>query len=150
MAFCADVISVMEMQLFTKIWYQIFFWFILFRASSQIRYSIAVASIVWNIPQKHHMIPAEVLPKDSEALFFRLFDFFTSCWEVKMIDFTEYILNFSTFQPRGGKSKRSILPKYITVVTIGWSKPSIPGNEFYYIYWFFSTFRLCDFRLFDL
>ena len=27
----------------------------------------------------------------------------------------------------------NLQPKYITVVTIGWSKPSIPGNEFYCI-----------------
>ena len=69
MAFCADVISIMEMQLLTEIWYQIFFWFIQFKASSEIRYFIIVVSIVWNIPQKHHTIPAEVLPNDSEALF---------------------------------------------------------------------------------
>ena len=61
--------SNMEMYFFTNIWIQIFFWFIKFRASSVIRYSIVVVSVVWNIPQKHHTIPAEVLPNDSEALF---------------------------------------------------------------------------------
>ena len=30
--------------------------------------------------------------------FFRLFDFSTSWWEVKMIKFTEYVGNFSTFR----------------------------------------------------
>ena len=29
---------------------------------------VVVVSIVWKIPQKHHTIPAEVLPYDSEAL----------------------------------------------------------------------------------
>ena len=60
--------SHMEMQFFTHIWFQIFFWFIKLRASTAIRYSLVVVSIVWNIPQKHHAIPAEVLPNDSEAL----------------------------------------------------------------------------------
>ena len=64
--------SHMEMQFFTNIWFQIFFWFIKFRASSAIRYSIVVVSIVWNIPQKQHTIPAEVLPNDSVALLVRV------------------------------------------------------------------------------
>ena len=61
--------SHMQMQFYTIIWFQILFLFIKIRASSAIRYSIVVISIVWNILQKHHKIPAEVLPNDSEALF---------------------------------------------------------------------------------
>ena len=39
---------------------------------------------------------------------FQLFDFSTSWWEVKMINFTEYIV-FSTFRPFAGRSNWSIL-----------------------------------------
>ena len=39
------------------------------RQLPRIRYSIVVVSIVWNIPQKHKTISAEVLSNDSEALF---------------------------------------------------------------------------------
>ena len=60
--------SHLEMLFFTNIWLQIFFLFIKYRASSATRYSIVVFSIVWNIPQKHQLNPAEVLPNDSEAL----------------------------------------------------------------------------------
>ena len=58
----------MEMQLFSKIVFQIFFWFIKLRINSAIRYPIVVVSIVWKLPPKHHTIPAEVPPNDSEAL----------------------------------------------------------------------------------
>ena len=77
---CLSVLmfSNMEMYFFTNIWIHIFFWFIKFRASSVIRYSIVVVSVVWNIPQKHHTIRAEVLPNDSEALLLTEFLVFDS------------------------------------------------------------------------
>ena len=66
---------------------------------------------------------------------FNFFDFSTSCWEVKLIDFTGYIGLFLTFRLfdlfLGGQNDR-----------------------FYWIYWIFSTFidfneYIDFFRLFD-
>ena len=92
--------SHMEMQFFTNIWFQIFFWFIKFRASSAIRYSIVVVSIVWNIPQKHHTIPAEVLPNDSEALFIAILWINTVYYSknVKLLNFVK-IMTFCKILP---------------------------------------------------
>ena len=107
------------------------------------------------------------------SILLNLFDFFdisTSCWEVKLIDFTRNIdffrlLDFSSFRPITGSSswlillnilmffdysafwwevKMIVFTEYWFFLTFlplgGWSKWSFLPN----IYWFFSTFRLFD------
>ena len=78
---------------------------------------------------------------------FRIFVFLTSWWEDRLIDFTEYILNFSTFRPRrGGESKWSILLKILFFRLFDLLLEG-QTDRFYWIYWIFSTFRLFDLLL---
>ena len=56
-------------------------------------------------------------------LFFSTFGVLTSCWEVKMFDFIEYLLvflDFSTSQTPGGRSYRGVRFKYPPPSTKFW------------------------------
>ena len=81
---------------------------------------------------------------------FRLFEFSTSCWEFKLIDFTEYIefFDLSTFRPRGGRStswrevKKINFTEYIVFFRLF---NLLLGGQSYQFYWYIGFFRLFDF-----
>ena len=74
------------------------------------------------------------------------FDFLTSCWEVKLIDFTGYV-DFSTFRPLAGRSNWLILLNILGVfdfLTFRAVGEMVRGqnDRCYWIYWFFSPFNI--------